>query len=65
MLGFVMSYMIGYLEIECVRKMVEKELGNEFLLKDFYYEIFCEGEFLLDYLEEYIIVYIVCKKNFI
>ena len=61
--GFVTSYMIGHLEIERVRKMAEKELGNEFSLKDFHYEIFREGEFPLDYLEEHITAYIACKKN--
>ena len=61
--GFVTSYMIGHLEIERVRKMAEKELGNEFSLKDFHYEIFREGEFPLDYLEEHITAYIACRKN--
>ena len=61
--GFVTSYMIGQLEIERVREMAEKELGEEFSLKDFHYEILREGEFPLDYLEEHITAYIACKKD--
>jgi len=61
--AFVTSYMIGQLEIERVREMAEKELGDDFSLKDFHYEILREGEFPLDYLEEHIKAYIACKKN--
>lgn len=61
--GLLTSYMIGHLEIERVRKMAEEELGDAFSLKDFHYEIFREGEFPLDYLEEHITAYIACKKN--
>ena len=61
--AFVTSYMIGQLEIERVRKMAEKELGEDFSLKDFHYEILREGEFPLDYLEEHIKAYIACKKD--
>ena len=61
--AFVTSYMIGQLEIERVREMAEKELGEDFSLKDFHYEILREGEFPLDYLEEHIKAYIACKKN--
>ena len=61
--GFVTSYMIGQMEVSRVKDMAEKELGGDFSLKDFHYEILREGEFPLDYLEEHIKEYIACKKN--
>ena len=61
--GFVTSYMIGQMEISRVKDMAERELGPEFSLKDFHYEILREGEFPLEYLEEHIKEYIACKKN--
>jgi len=61
--GFVTSYMIGQMEISRVKAMAEKELGGDFSLKDFHYEILREGEFPLDYLEEHIKAYIACKKD--
>lgn len=61
--AFVTSYMIGQMEISRVRDMAEKELGPDFSLKDFHYEILREGEFPLDYLEEHIKAYIACKKD--
>ena len=61
--GFVTSYMIGQMEISRVKDMAERELGPEFSLKDFHYEILREGEFPLEYLEEHIREYIACKKN--
>ena len=60
--GFVTSYMIGQMEISRVKAMAEKELGRDFSLKDFHYEILREGEFPLDYLE-HIEAYIVCRKE--
>lgn len=61
--GFVTSYMVGQMEISRVRSMAEKELGDNFSLKDFHYEILREGEFPLDYLAEHIELYITCKKD--
>lgn len=61
--GFVTSYMIGQMEISRVKDKAERDLGPEFSLKDFHYEILREGEFPLEYLEEHITEYIACKKN--
>ena len=60
--GFVTSYLTGQMEISRVKNMAEKELGQDFSLKDFHYEILREGEFPLTYLEEHIKAYITCKK---
>lgn len=61
--GFVTSYMIGEMKISEMKALAERELGDDFSLKDFHYEILREGEFPLDYLEEHIKDYIACKKN--
>ena len=61
--GLVTSYMIGQMEISRVRDIAERELGGEFDLKDFHYEVLRQGEFPLRYLEEHIRAYIACKKN--
>ena len=61
--GHVTSYLIGQMEISRVKEMAEKELGQDFSLKDFHYEILREGEFPLTYLEEHIKAYIACKKD--
>ena len=63
LMGMVTGYMIGQMEISRVKKMAERELGQDFSLKDFHYEILREGEFPLDYLEEHITAYIACKKD--
>ena len=61
--GLVTSYMIGQIEISRVRDIAERELGQDFDLKDFHYEVLRQGEVPLGYLEEHIRAYITCKKN--
>ena len=61
--GFVTSYMIGQMEISRVRDIAERELGGDFLLEEFHYEVLRQGEFPLGYLEEHILAYIACKKD--
>ena len=61
--GFVTSYMIGQMEFSRVREIAESELGTDFDLKEFHYEVLRQGEFPLPYLEEHIQAYIACKKD--
>jgi len=61
--GFVTSYMIGQMEFSRVRDIAETELGTDFDLKEFHYEVLRQGEFPLPYLEEHIRAYIACKKD--
>lgn len=61
--GFVTSYMIGQIEFSRVRSIAERELGQDFTLEEFHYELLRQGEFPLGYLEEHIQSYITCKKD--
>ncbi|XP_078384992.1 uncharacterized protein LOC144667449 [Oculina patagonica] len=61
--GYVTSYMIGEMEISRVRDIAERELGQDFVLEEFHYEVLRQGEFPLGYLEEHIRAYIACKKD--
>ena len=61
--GFATSYMIGEMEITRLRDLAKRELGQDFLLKDFHFEIMRQGEYPLPYLEEHIRAYIACKKD--
>lgn len=61
--GFATSYMIGQIKISEMKALAKKELGEDFSLKDFHYEVLREGEFPLDNLEEHMKYYIACKKN--
>ncbi len=38
--GQAVAYMLGRLEIIKIRKKAEKELGSNFNLKDFHYQVF-------------------------
>ena len=61
--GFATSYMIGQIKISEMKALAKKELGEDFSLKDFHYEVLREGEFPLDNLEAHMKYYIACKKN--
>lgn len=61
--GQVASYVSGQLEISRLRSLAERELGQDFDLKDFHYEVLRQGEIPLRYLDEHIRAYIACKKN--
>ncbi|RMX39595.1 hypothetical protein pdam_00004022, partial [Pocillopora damicornis] len=61
--GQVASYVSGQLEISRLRSLAERELGQDFDLKDFHYEVLRQGEIPLRYLDEHIKAYIACKKN--
>ena len=61
--GVATSYMIGQMEISRVRDIAQRELGQDFTLEEFHYEVLRQGEFPLGYLEEHIRAYIACKKD--
>ena len=61
--GQVASYVSGQMEISRLRSLAERELGQDFDLKDFHYEVLRQGEIPLRYLDEHIKAYIACKKN--
>ena len=61
--GYSVSYLLGEMEILRVRAMVEKELGPDFSLKEFHYQLLRFGEYPLDYMEKYFRYYISCKKG--
>lgn len=61
--GIVTSHMIGQIEISRVRDIAERELGRDFFLDEFHYEVLRQGEYPLPYLEEHIRAYITCKKD--
>lgn len=61
--GIATSYVIGQLNIVRIRDLVKTELGQDFSLKDFHYELLRQGEYPLPYLEENMKAYIACRKN--
>lgn len=61
--GIVTSYMIGQMEISRNRDIAQSELGTDFDLEEFHYEVLRQGEVPLGYLEEHIRAYIACKKD--
>ena len=61
--GIATSYVIGQLNIVRIRDLVKTELGQDFSLKDFHYELLRQGEYPLPYLEENMKAYITCRKN--
>lgn len=61
--GQATAYMIGRLAILKARRKAEKELGSDFNLKDFHYQVLSIGQAPLAYLTKHIDRYINCKKN--
>lgn len=61
--GQATGYMIGQLYIKKARESAKRELGSEFNLKDFHYQVLSQGALPLGYLSDHIRRYIVCKKN--
>ena len=61
--GFATGYLIGQMEFSRLRDLAERELGQDFELKDFHFEAMRQGEYPLPYLEEHIRAYIACKKE--
>ena len=59
----VTSYMIGQETFIKLRELAQKELGQEFSMKEFHYQILRQGELPLKYMEEHISRFIKCKKD--
>lgn len=60
----VTSYMIGQEAFIKLRLLAERELGRNFKMKEFHYQILRQGEIPLQYMEEHIKRFIKCKKDF-
>ena len=61
--GTVTSYMIGQETFMKLRQQAERELGSNFSLKEFHYQILRQGELPLKYMEVHISRFIACKKD--
>ena len=61
--GQATGYMIGQLDIKKAREKATKELGKDFSLKDFHYQVQSQGALPLGYLSDHIRRYIMCKKS--
>jgi|TARA_B110000285_G_scaffold234828_1_gene313222 uncharacterized protein (DUF885 family) len=61
--GQALSYKIGELKIRELRKTAEKELGNQFNIRDFHEVILEKGTVTLPLLEKRILDYIKSKKS--
>lgn len=59
----VMSYMIGQEMFIKLRQLAQRELGTNFSMKEFHYQILRQGEIPLQYMEEHISRFIQCKKG--
>lgn len=59
----VMSYMIGQETFVKLRQQAQRELGENFSIKEFHYQILRQGEIPLEYMEEHISRFIKCKKG--
>jgi len=59
----VTSYMIGQETFTKLRQQAERELGSDFSLKEFHYQILRQGELPLKYMEIHISRFIKCKKD--
>ncbi len=59
----VTSYMIGQETFIKLRQRAERELGADFSMKEFHYQILRQGEIPLQYMEKHISRYIKCKKD--
>lgn len=61
--GQATAYMIGQLEIKKSREYATKELGKDFDLKEFHYQVLSQGSSPLEYLTDHIRRYVDCKKD--
>jgi uncharacterized protein (DUF885 family) len=61
--GQATSYMIGQQELVRLREYAEKELGSQFKLKDFHYQILSQGGAPLSYYKNMITKYVSCVKK--
>lgn len=61
--GQASSYMIGRKSLMKVRSYAEKELGSEFKLKDFHYQVLSQGPAPLSYYDDHIDKFVKCVKS--
>lgn len=61
--GHSVSYMVGQTALLKARTFAEKELGSNFSLPEFHYQILHQGELTLDYLDRYTHHYVACVKS--
>lgn len=61
--GQATAYMLGRLEIISMRKKAEKELGEDFNIRDFHYQLLSQGSAPLTFLRSHIDRYIRCMKK--
>lgn len=59
----VTSYMIGRETFVQLRKQAERELGSDFSIKEFHYQLLRQGEIPLTYMKMHIARFIECKKD--
>lgn len=61
--GQATAYMIGQLDIKKARDYATKELGENFDLKEFHYQVLSQGSSPLGYLTDHIRRYVECKND--
>ncbi|XP_001632923.2 uncharacterized protein LOC5512641 isoform X1 [Nematostella vectensis] len=61
--GQATSYMIGQQQIVQLRQYAEKELGKDFSLKEFHYQLLSQGSSPLSHLKNSIERYVSCAKD--
>lgn len=61
--GFVTVYMNGQEKFSKLRKLAEEDLGADFSIKEFHYQILRQGAVPMQYLEKHIKRFIKCKKD--
>ena len=61
--GQATAYMLGRLELIKLRNMTESELGGNFDLREFHYQVLSQGSSPVTYLRDHIIRYIGCVKG--
>ena len=59
----VTSYMIGQETFVQLKQQAERELGADFSIKEFHYQLLRQGEIPLTYMEMHIARFIECKKD--
>ncbi|KAK2571317.1 hypothetical protein P5673_003897 [Acropora cervicornis] len=59
----VTSYMIGRETFVQLKKQAERELGSDFSIKEFHYQLLRQGEIPLTYMKMHIARFIECKKD--
>ena len=61
--GLVSSYLYGQSVFLKVRRLMEGALGERFSLPEFHDQVLSQGEVPLDYLEQFVIEYVTCRRR--